>query len=191
LANTAAHAYGAILGGCANRTGTGTLSGLGMCTNTTSFANDFATVLGGTQNQASGIVAAVSGGDVNLASGPGAAISGGGGNTVSGGSASVTGGQGNTAKNNFSAIDGGQSNTTQGDWASITGGQFNLTTDPFSSITGGCLNALAAQRRPRVRPSITQNRGPGGNNGRCSRQAETCSNPNWSMPASRRLSPLP
>ena len=51
--------------------------------------------------------------------------------------------------------------------------------------------AVADQRRPRVGPSMTQNSGPGGNDTRCANQAASCSNPNWSIPASRRLSPLP
>ncbi len=50
---------------------------------------------------------------------------------------------------------------------------------------------VADQRRPRVGPSMTQNKGPGGNDTRCANQAASCSNPNWSIPASRRLSPLP
>ena len=51
--------------------------------------------------------------------------------------------------------------------------------------------AVADQRRPRVGPSMPQNSGPGGNDTRCANQATSCSNPNWSIPASPRLSPLP
>lgn len=43
---------------------------------------------------------------------------------------------------------------------------------------------------PRVGPSITQNKGPGGSKTRTVNQAASCSKPNRSMPASRRLSPL-
>ena len=60
---------------------------------------------------------------------------------------------------------------------------------------GGELAQLAPgggdQRRPRVAPSMTQNSGPGGSKTRSASHASSCSKPNGSMPASRRLSPLP
>ena len=42
-----------------------------------------------------------------------------------------------------------------------------------------------------VGPSMTQNNGPAGSDTQCVNYAASCSNPNWSIPASWRFSPLP
>ena len=75
-------------------------------------------------------------------------------------------------------------------WRSWWGANRRRTPASVASWRSSARAAAAAHRRPQVDPSITQNNGPGGSDTRTASQAANCSNPNWSMPASRRSSPM-
>lgn len=67
--NTVAGAYGALLGGCSNLVGTGTVSEAPICSDATGHAHDFATVAGGAANQAQGQGSSILGGHSRTLSG--------------------------------------------------------------------------------------------------------------------------
>lgn len=82
------------------------------CTNT-AFTSYFASILGGTGNQASAENASVSGGKENKATGEGSSVSGGGGGEASGVLASVTGGRLGKAPYFASTVLGGLEEVTE------------------------------------------------------------------------------
>jgi hypothetical protein len=77
LANTASTEFSNISGGCSNYAGTGTLPKLNSSCTSSSFTGDFASILGGTGNQASAQNSTVSGGSGGEASGVDASVTGG------------------------------------------------------------------------------------------------------------------
>jgi hypothetical protein len=109
--------------------------------------NASASVLGGTQNKASGIGATVTGGIGNNANGSDSWVGGGSGNQA-GDQASVSGGVHNIASNAGSSISGGYRNTSAGIDSSITGGEYNFALDASSSIAGGCDNLTGGGTPP-------------------------------------------
>ena len=66
-----------------------------------------------------------------------AAILGGMGNQATGSTSTVSGGQANTASGGSSSVSGGRYNTASGRYASVSGGQHNEASADYSSIGGG------------------------------------------------------
>jgi hypothetical protein len=145
LHNKATASYSSIGGGCSNLAGTGTVSVSSSCTNTSTYPHSFASITGGTGNQATGNDASVSGGSGNTVAGPESAISGGQENFANGNYASVAGGFNNSAPGLWSAVLGGEENTTYGSYTSVTSGRGNAAYESYASVTGGCANAAGAQ----------------------------------------------
>jgi hypothetical protein len=103
----------------------GTIGGGGNNTagnnNATMDDASFATVAGGSRNQASNSAAFVGGGV---------------GNTASGVDATIGGGGGNTADGRFATVGGGNSNRASGTSATVPGGEANLASGNFSFAAG-------------------------------------------------------
>jgi len=108
-------------------------------------ANPFASVLGGTNNTATGWASAVLGGFGNQATGQHACVGGGRANIASGTCAAVGGGDSNLAGGNYSSISGGQYNTAVAFSASVNGGCSNAAKASWSSVGGGSSNEAAGQ----------------------------------------------
>jgi len=94
---------------------------------------------------ADGDYATVSGGSLNNASGLESVISGGNNNLVIGDQAAVAGGTNNSAYGAASAIDGGSNNTVYGTLTSIGGGRYNQISDSASAIGGGSWNQISGK----------------------------------------------
>jgi hypothetical protein len=102
----------------------------------------FATAVGGYQNNASGTYSGVFSGTANTVSSNYGVVTGGQGNTAStNGHATVVGGQNNTASGAF-AIVGGQGNTASGNYAVVVGGQSNTASGQYA-IAGGFTNTAS------------------------------------------------
>ena len=134
--NLASGNASAVVGGCLNVAGTGTIPG--------SCATDQQSVLGGFKNTASGLEATVSGGEVGAASGSVASVSGGEFNDATGGGSSISGGQASTASGTFASISGGFGNLANGSEASVSGGEDNTAQNSDASILGGHSNSTSA-----------------------------------------------
>lgn len=98
---------------------------------------DYALIIGGANNLASGIAALVGGGDSNTANGNYSTVIGGQGNTASGDWSSVFGGRSNTASGLFSVVGGGQNNSATNNYAAVGGGLWNLASGQYSFVGGG------------------------------------------------------
>jgi hypothetical protein len=148
--------YGTVGGGGGNRVG-----------NNNADLSDatYATVGGGRENTASGVLATVGGGRSNAASGPIASVSGGGDNAASGWAATVGGGTGNYAGANFATVGGGgpenpddpspwwpNGNVVTDEYGTVGGGGSNqagndntsLTDAIFATVGGGRINTAGA-----------------------------------------------
>jgi hypothetical protein len=120
---------------------------------------DYATIAGGTDNQASGMRAAVGGGFNNLSSGLQATVAGGhknwatgdvsvvagGGNNLAGGqAATVAGGSENRALSDYATVGGGRMHVAYGECATVAGGYRNLATNDCATVAGGLDNVAGA-----------------------------------------------
>jgi hypothetical protein len=152
--NTASNELDSILGGCSNVAGTGTVSVASICTNSSSYPDDFATIAGGSGNQASGITSSVTGGEFNLASDPLSAIAGGCGGLTGPGTArnpvcastgyeAISGGVSNRANGPGNVVSAGDFNTADGDQSSVSGGESNSVADFFNTVAGGQSNTAS------------------------------------------------
>ena len=105
---------------------------------------DFATAIGGYQNNASGGYSSVFGGQLNTASSTNSVVLGGQSNTTSTSThATVIGGLSNTASGQYSIV-GGQGNTSSASNSSILGGWLNINSGgSYGSIVGGRSNVLS------------------------------------------------
>ena len=101
--------------------------------------NEGASVVSGSENTASGLVANVSGVQFNHASGALTNVSGGEDNSASGFASSVTGGLFGTASFFFDSVLGGQHNTAYGGSSVVLGGE-NNTAGGFESVVIGGTN---------------------------------------------------
>ena len=90
-----------------------------LCGNRT--ANDFATIGGGVDNQATGVEATIAGGGGNTASGDSAGVGGGYSNIASGTSSTVAGGEANSASGVGATVAGGYDNTASGNYSFAAG----------------------------------------------------------------------
>jgi len=106
-------------------------------------ANNYAVIVGGYRNTASGEESIVVGGSLNTANGYRAFIGGGNNNTASGVNSIIGGGNQNTAFTQYSTVSGGQSNTASTyTHATVVGGQTN-TSSGQHSISGGSNNVAS------------------------------------------------
>ena len=117
---------------------------------TTGVTANYASILGGDQNQVSGPYASVVGGSLNVASGQYSVVVGGLANTTSASESFIGSGNANiiSGTGNFLSIFNGQSNTIGGgfnpSFGSILGGSTNLVdqSGSFSTILGGFTNTI-------------------------------------------------
>ena len=140
--NTVSSSYSTLSGGCSNLVGTGSVSVNVDCTNTTRFPHDFASITGGSGNQASSTSSSVTGGQSNLASDPFASIAGGCDNLA--GTGPLPSG---TCATGTEAILGGEDNTASGTEAAVSGGSGNAADALDSVVSGGAFQ----HRRRRLR----------------------------------------
>ncbi len=98
---------------------------------------NYATIGGGMDNAASGLVATIGGGEDNTASGNTATIGGGVGNAASGNTATIGGGVGNAASGVGATIGGGWNNTASGYAATVGGGSTNTASGEYATVPGG------------------------------------------------------
>ena len=126
-----------VAGGCENLAGSGNFL-TGNC------VSGAEAVLGGFENDASGLEATVSGGDVNTASGASASVSGGQSGVASGASASIAGGNFNGASGFYASVLGGFENSATTWEASVSGGESNVAGTSEGSILGGNGNSTAS-----------------------------------------------
>ncbi|MCB9852598.1 MAG: hypothetical protein H6819_05845 [Phycisphaerales bacterium] len=122
--------YGTIGGGGANRAGSD---------DGDSTSSEYATIAGGSRNEASGC-SAVGGGKDNDAIGYGSVVAGGGTNDANGVYAVVGGGFSNVALRDYSVVSGGNANVASGRSASIGGGVNNSTQGSYATVPGGANN---------------------------------------------------
>ncbi len=94
-------------------------------------SDDWATIGGGQDNEASGKLSTIGGGASNTASGL---------------RSSVGGGYGNSAISQSSTVGGGQSNNAQATYTTVAGGQSNDATDVHATVGGGHLNDADGER---------------------------------------------
>jgi len=106
---------------------------------------NFAVVVGGFGNTASGSNSAINGGRSNTASGANSAINGGRSNTASGANAVVAGGFLNVATANNAAVLGGSGNDAEGGGSAVTGGFENRASGSRSVVSGGEFNTAAGE----------------------------------------------
>jgi len=107
-------------------------------------AFDSATVAGGVSNSASGSFATVGGGSYNNASSDFTTVAGGSSNTAVNFYATVAGGGHNAAGNQKATVAGGYSNYAPGVSATIGGGEHNDASASFATVAGGSNNLVAA-----------------------------------------------
>jgi hypothetical protein len=131
--NTAYGEGGTIGGGARNRTG--------IIASPDAY---YATVGGGTDNQATAKYSVIGGGQENEASGDFSVVVGGGGpgdaNRAEGEASFIGGGKSNHAQGDLSVITGGSNNTTQGLRSTIGGGNGNEAQGEYATISGGKVN---------------------------------------------------
>ena len=108
-------------------------------------ANPFASVLGGTNNAATGWASVVLGGFANEAVGQQACVGGGRANVAAGTCAAAGGGDSNKADGDYSSVSGGQYNTATAFAASVNGDRSNSAKASWSSVGGGSSNEAAGQ----------------------------------------------
>ena len=99
-------------------------------------ANEFTTVGGGLGNVARGFDATIAGGQDNLATGSGSAISGGFTNLASGSFSAIAGGAANQAMGNVATVGGGFGNAVRGAHAVVPGGSLNEADGDYSFAAG-------------------------------------------------------
>ncbi|MFN2426188.1 MAG: hypothetical protein ABR587_07045 [Candidatus Binatia bacterium] len=104
-----------------------------------------ASVVGGRDNEATGIHSAVCGGAENIAEGQFASIGGGFLNEATGSHAAVSGGCENQATSTYSAVSGGRFALASGQWSSVAGGYTNKATGLYSSVSGGSTRTASTQ----------------------------------------------
>ena len=102
--------------------------------------NDYATVLGGAVDVASGAYTVVAGGRNNQATTSFAVVVGGEDNTASSVAAAIFGGNLNQATGNYTTVLGGHSNTATGFATTVSGGGMNTAGGAATSISGGIGN---------------------------------------------------
>ncbi len=131
-ANAVRDNFGFVGGGAFNRAGS---------LNADSTDAQYAAVVGGIANQASGAESFVGGGNTNQATGADAAVGGGANDVASGANSFVGGGGTNTASAQYSAILGGSSNSALGIGTAILGGSANQagtnSGGDYTSVLGG------------------------------------------------------
>lgn len=128
LGNRASDNFGFVGGGAFNRAG----SNDATVTNA-----QYATVVGGLSNNASGSESFLGGGNGNTASGSQSSLVGGGGSTASGANSAIGGGGTNVASGQYSAISGGSTNTASGVASAVLGGTSNTAGGDYTSVAGG------------------------------------------------------
>ena len=128
----------------------GTVSGGGNSGASNSLTDNYASIGGGTGNQAGNnnsdlqdaTFATVGGGSANQATGALATIGGGLSNTATSGSATVAGGQLNKATGFNTTVSGGSTNVATGDGSAIGGGSNNSVAEAHGTIGGGLSNSV-------------------------------------------------
>jgi hypothetical protein len=147
LGNTA-NGFGAIAMGqrnTASALGSTAIGGGGGAGGGVNALGQFATAIGGYQNNASGTYSGILSGTVNTVSSNYGVVVGGQGNTAStNGHATVVGGQSNTASGSHSIVVGGQGNTASGT-QSLSGGNLNTASGVQSIALGSGQVANNAQ----------------------------------------------
>jgi hypothetical protein len=103
----------------------------------TEATNDNAAIVGGAENTASGLASFIGGGEVNTASGIASFVGGGQINTASQIQSSIVGGLRNAVSGQNSFIGGGQDGTVAGSYAAIIGGRTNAVNGNYSLIAVG------------------------------------------------------
>ncbi|HLQ50947.1 MAG TPA: tail fiber domain-containing protein, partial [Terriglobales bacterium] len=96
----------------------------------------FATVAGGSSNNARGEYSTVGGGGGNIASGQNSTVGGGFNNNASGQGSTIGGGHDNFASNDFSTVAGGNTNLANGLDATVAGGTNNIASGTNSFAAG-------------------------------------------------------
>jgi hypothetical protein len=104
---------------------------------------DYATVGGGSHNEASAYHAAIGGGSYNTASVGHSVVGGGLQNTASGSMTTVGGGWSNAATHVDATVGGGRGNTAEGRHATVCGGLVN-SAKRGAAVAGGSFNTAAA-----------------------------------------------
>lgn len=97
----------------------------------------YASISGGTGNEASGPLSSISGGDTNRARGLSSSVTGGSHNAADGQNSSVTGGSSGQAIGGASNVSGGFANVARGKTSSVSGGFANGAGGENSSVLGG------------------------------------------------------
>ena len=106
---------------------------------------DFASVTGGSFNQAYGQGTQITAGFDNTAVGPLSVINGGARNISTGGSSSISGGIFNETVGGISSVIGGENNGAVGNGSAVIGGFFNFAFGTQSVIVGGQSNTTDGQ----------------------------------------------
>lgn len=147
LGNDAQSRFAAILGGEGNIAGNKSSDNFDLAEHATIIGGKgnlskgaFATVSGGTANNAIGKYSSISGGRENIADGECASVSGGTANNATGKYSSISGGFRNSAETLVSSISGGNSNKTLAKGGSISGGYENTVNGMVGSVSGGMWN---------------------------------------------------
>lgn len=117
-------------------------------------SGSLAVIVSGSSNTASGDFSTIGGGDTNVCSGDNTVVAGGTQNNSTADQAVVGGGSSNTASGVGSVVGGGQSNTAGGSTSTIGGGSSNTTGLAHSTIGGGSSNQ-ATQAGSTVSGGIT------------------------------------
>jgi hypothetical protein len=123
-----------IVGGCGNKTVNST---------TPAF---YASILGGLNNQATGVYSTIGGGMHNDAIGAHATVAGGTYNNAQGDNSAIAGGGYNNATGTYSFVGGGSTNTASSSDAVVAGGYVNQSTAYYSSILGGHWNSASGSQ---------------------------------------------
>ena len=194
--NVVSSAFSTLSGGCSNLVGTGTVSVSSLCSNTTSYNHDFASITGGSGNQATGISSSLSGGQFNLASDPFSSVTGGCDNLAGTGSLPVGELQRQRARSGrrrlsrcrervfISFAAGGNSNHANFVWRA----------SPAATATPPADKRRASPAAPATPPAAAIARSSAAAGSRChspttARRARPCSAPDTSDSASRSAQP--
>lgn len=102
----------------------------------TEASQDYATVLGGNSNEATGLNTAIGGGASNVVNGNGAYVLGGQLNSSSNNS-TVAAGLRNNASGSLAVISGGADNVASAQGATVSGGSENVSSQSFGVVNGG------------------------------------------------------
>jgi len=143
-----------VVGGGRNNLAAGnyvTISG-GRDHTTDNGAPEYATIGGGYNNEAGGLIGSgtnqahtVAGGKDNKAIDEGATVGGGEGNKADGGFATVAGGQINRGQSSNATVGGGIGNTASGEAATVGGGGGNTASGRDATVGGGDANTASGE----------------------------------------------